>query len=286
MTGGYAGDSSDDCTATKSQVLEGCKAITKDSDDDAELGTMPNKGAWTNRIGVNGKAIIPAGYHNGSGYVDQAIANRGAWGTSIGINGNITIPEGYHNGQGHVTQSIATMGGQTITPSASQQTVACNGKYMTGNVIVNGVSNLSAANIKRGSTVGGVAGTCDWAIPMVDMLQTQTIIPDVCTLSEFKDYKGKAKYSIYDFHTGDPCISLKVDVWGINELNGAEIRFRVINKGEWRYSGYGVTETGNVVKILFDRDKNGILSLYCCATKSTSLNIRVYCLGVLNVKIN
>lgn len=164
MTGGYAGDSSDDCTATKSQVLEGYKAITKDSDDDAELGTMSNKGAWTNRIGINGKVIIPAGYHNGSGYVDQAIANRGAWGTSIGINGNITIPEGYHNGQGHVTQSIATMGGQTITPSASQQTVACNGKYMTGNVTVNGVSNLSAANIKRGATVGGVAGTCDWAV--------------------------------------------------------------------------------------------------------------------------
>lgn len=136
MTGGYAGDSSDDCTATKSQVLEGYKAITKDSDDDAELGIMPNKGAWTNRIGVNGKAIIPAGYHNGSGYVDQAIANKGTWGTSIGINGNITIPEGFHNGQGHVTQSIATMGGQTITPSANQQTVSCSGKYMTGNVII------------------------------------------------------------------------------------------------------------------------------------------------------
>lgn len=136
MTGGYAGDSSDDCTATKSQVLEGYKAITKDSDDDAELGTMPNKGTWTNRIGVNGKAIIPAGYHNGSGYVDQAITNRGAWGTSIGVNGNITIPEGYHNGQGHVTQSIATLGGQTITPSASQQTIACSGKYMTGNIII------------------------------------------------------------------------------------------------------------------------------------------------------
>lgn len=151
MTGGYAGDSSDDCTATKSQVLEGYKAITKDSNDDAELGIMSNKGAWTNRIGVNGKAIIPAGYHNGSGYVDQAIANRGAWGTSIGINGNITIPEGYHNGQGHVTQSIATMGGQTITPSASQQTVACNGKYMTGNVVINGIEAYRVKQISSNS---------------------------------------------------------------------------------------------------------------------------------------
>ena len=44
MTGGYAGDDSDDCTAVKSQVLSGYKAITKDSDDDAVMGTMPERG--------------------------------------------------------------------------------------------------------------------------------------------------------------------------------------------------------------------------------------------------
>lgn len=85
--------------------------------------------------------------------------NRGAVSQALGINGTYTIPEGYHNGLGKVTQNIATLGGQTINPTASQQTVASSGKYMTGNVVVNGVSNLIASNIKQGVTVGGVAGS-------------------------------------------------------------------------------------------------------------------------------
>ena len=44
------------------------------------------------------------------------------------------------------------MGGQTITPSASTQTISCSGKYMTGNITVNpiriykGTPTLSTSN--------------------------------------------------------------------------------------------------------------------------------------------
>lgn len=141
MTGGYAGDDSDDCTAVKSQVLTGYKAITKDSDDDAVTGTMPERGAWTGSVGMNGSVIIPDGHHSGTGKVNgPSVTQRGAWTSGIGINGKVLIPEGYHNGQGYVNQSIATLGGQTITPSATQQTVSCSGKYMTGNIVINGYS--------------------------------------------------------------------------------------------------------------------------------------------------
>lgn len=153
------GTGSDECNAARADVLAGKTAVTKDSNDDPAAGTMPNKGAWTSRIGVNGKAVIPAGYHNGSGYVDQAITNRGAVSASLGINGTYTIPEGYHNGAGKVTQSIAAMGAQTVTPGNSQKVVSCSGKYMTGNVTVPAVSGLTAANIKKGVVVGGVTGT-------------------------------------------------------------------------------------------------------------------------------
>lgn len=155
------GTGSDDCTATKANVLAGVTAVTKDSGDEAAAGTMANKGAWTSRIGVNGKAVIPAGYHNGSGYVDQAITNRGAVNASLGINGTYAIPEGYHNGSGKVTQSIATMGAQTVTPGSSQKVISCSGKYMTGNITVPAVSNLVAQYIKKGVNVGGVVGTWD-----------------------------------------------------------------------------------------------------------------------------
>lgn len=153
------GTGSDECTATKANVLSGCTAVTKDSDDEAVAGTMANNGAWTSRIGVNGKVIIPTGYHNGSGYVDQAITNRGAVNASLPINGTYTIPEGYHSGAGKVTQNIATMGAQTVTPGNSQKVVSCSGKYMTGDVTVPAVTNLTAANIKKGVNVGGVVGT-------------------------------------------------------------------------------------------------------------------------------
>ena len=75
------------------------------------------------------------------------MTNRGTWNSSVGINGSVTIPAGYHN--------VSTMGGHTITPTSSQQTISCSGKYMTGNVVINGVSIYSTKSItitKTGST--------------------------------------------------------------------------------------------------------------------------------------
>lgn len=85
--------------------------------------------------------------------------DRGAINQSLGINGTYLIPEGYHNGSGKVTQNITTMAGQTVNPSASQQTVATANKFLTANVIVNGVSNLSSGNIREGVNVGGTVGS-------------------------------------------------------------------------------------------------------------------------------
>jgi len=50
----------------------------------------------------------------------------------------------------------------TVTPSASAQTVSSDSTNgILEKVTVNAVTNLSAANIKKGVTVGGVAGTYD-----------------------------------------------------------------------------------------------------------------------------
>lgn len=57
------------------------------------------------------------------------------------------------------TGTIASMSGQTITPSTSSQTVSTSGKYMTGNVLVKGDSNLTAGNIVSGVSIFGVSGT-------------------------------------------------------------------------------------------------------------------------------
>ncbi len=62
--GSGGGDTSDDCTATKQQVLEGYKAITSDSDSDADNGTMKN---LTNRTTIkhttsNSTPVIAGNY--------------------------------------------------------------------------------------------------------------------------------------------------------------------------------------------------------------------------------
>lgn len=56
------------------------------------------------------------------------------------------------------TGSIASQGAVTFTPSNVAQYGNYKGKYMTGNITVSAVANLTAANILKGKTVGGVAG--------------------------------------------------------------------------------------------------------------------------------
>ena len=75
---------STDATATEGNVLNG---QTFYSGGSKKTGSMPNKGAWTGRIGVNGKITIPAGYHNGSGYVDQSITSRGSITPAVSVTG-------------------------------------------------------------------------------------------------------------------------------------------------------------------------------------------------------
>ena len=119
--GGGGGVTSDDVTATRADVLAGKTTVTTDSADAVVQGTMPNNGA-----------------------VSQ----------TIGINGSYTIPAGYHNGQGRVSQSITTKAAATYYATTSDQTIAA-GQYLSGAQTIKKLtaSNLSAGNIKPGVTV-------------------------------------------------------------------------------------------------------------------------------------
>ena len=119
--GGGGGVTSDDVTATRADVLAGKTTVTTDSADAVVQGTMPNNGA-----------------------VSQ----------TIGINGSYTIPAGFHNGQGRVSQSIPTKAAATYYATTSDQTIAA-GQYLSGAQTIKKLtaSNLSAGNIKPGVTV-------------------------------------------------------------------------------------------------------------------------------------
>ena len=185
--GGGGGEGSDECTLTLQDVPRGLKAITKDSDDEAREGTLNtetsvtdtivlsgetymkfnpetkhwekhtgslvNHGAWTARIGINGKALIPAGFHNGAGYVDQAVTNRGAWTSNVEMNGEATVPEGYHTGTGDVSgPSITQCGAVTAT-------LNCGGSYTIPEGYHNGAGKVTANSLA--SQTSGNAGAAD-----------------------------------------------------------------------------------------------------------------------------
>lgn len=92
--------------------------------------------------------------------ITGSMPNRGAVSQSLAINGTYTIPAGYHNGSGKVTQSIPTKGAASYRPGTSAQTIAA-GQYLSGAQTIQGDGNLVAGNIRKGVSIFGVAGTYD-----------------------------------------------------------------------------------------------------------------------------
>lgn len=91
--------------------------------------------------------------------ITGTMPNNGAISYSLPLNGTYKIPAGYHNGSGKVTQSIATQGGWTITPTTWNILGCAANRYCTGNIYVKGDGNLVAWNIKKGVNIFGVTGT-------------------------------------------------------------------------------------------------------------------------------
>lgn len=222
---GGGGADLDVVTAAPADVLAG--KVIVGADGEPAAGTMPERGAWSGSVGMNSSIAIPGGHHNGGGQVSgPSVTQRGAWGTSLGINGSVAVPEGYHNGSGRITQSIPTFGGQTISPSAGQQIAYCAGKYATGNVTVSGVSNLAAANIKKGVTVGGVTGTFEGYVPTATDLYLRG--NNIAGFVKVRNGGGGVVFeegmitAKYDSHTGVPasiCTSRQYSLTGFSKIN-------------------------------------------------------------------
>lgn len=95
-------------------------------------------------------------YVNGD-LITGTMPNNGAVSHSLAVNGSYTVPAGYHNGSGSITQALTTKGAQTYTPGTTDQTIAAN-QYLTGIQTIAGDADLVSANIKAGANIFGVAG--------------------------------------------------------------------------------------------------------------------------------
>lgn len=83
------------------------------------------------------------------------IIQRGSPEYVLPINGVQKLPPGNYTG-GKVKQSIETMAAQSVGPGARMITIPTAGKYMTGDITIRAVKNLSTSVIKKGQYVGGV----------------------------------------------------------------------------------------------------------------------------------
>lgn len=203
-TGG-AGVGSDECTATRADLLKGYTAVTGDSDDEATEGTLELTGDAADSQVLAGKT-----YYNINPKIKRtgSMVNQGAVSQVLNAGGSYTVPSGYHNGSGKVTanslasQTPGNAGSGAIltgynawvngnkvpgsipiqgadvsgtdrawaTNISCWEGVAClgvrNAHYLNGvNWIQGNIPNFYAGNIKKGVNMGGLVGTFEGYVP-------------------------------------------------------------------------------------------------------------------------
>ena len=119
---------------------------TFSNDNDTGLiGTMPNKGAVTQALAINGAYTIPAGYHNGLGVVNQSITTKAAATFNPSTSAQTIAANQYLNG---VQTIAATTGSANVAQVLSGYTFnSGNGIGLTGNIPSKVAATISPSTI-------------------------------------------------------------------------------------------------------------------------------------------
>jgi hypothetical protein len=92
-----------------------------------------------------------------SGPITGTMPNNGAVSEVLDINGTYTISKGYHDGNGKVTQSIPTKTSETYIPGTTDQIITA-GQYLLGDQTIQGDADLITDNVKSGTSIFGIKG--------------------------------------------------------------------------------------------------------------------------------
>lgn len=207
--------------------------------------------------------------------------NRGAVSQVLPINGNYTIPAGYHNGLGKVTQNIPVQGGSTITPGTITKTAVAAGRYVSGNVNVAGDPNLIASNIRDGVTIFGVRGNViEYKSPATVNITPKLgvtagrIIPSVFidsveggTLGFYTKSPGSYAFAMLNNGSG-------LNLTGWNYINASTYMFLGYFKSQSAELYFGVSRNSNLSAFTFDAvDKTVFSNNDSEKRKSVKLNV-------------
>ena len=192
------------------------------------------------------------------------------------VAGNVLSGQTFINSTGQlVTGTMVNQGAKTFTPSASKQT---GGAGYYSSVTCNAVANLTAANIKQGVTVGGVAGTCVPGYTLSsspsygdaiagEMLQSSASCKRGSTiLSYTSKFAGKVRVCIPLYKTSSTVYSTEKLTFMVNgaskevitldtHLNGSGFAFSTV------YSDLTINK-GDVVTVNFDGSEYSGATIY------------------------
>ena len=167
ISSGGGGTDLDVVTAAAGDILAG--KVIVGPDGEPLTGTLPNRGQAQNAggWGTGGSGSdayfamnkIPEGayFSNGADWAPEVRMKQSDVRSVIGATNaanwrsNTTIAG--------LKGTMPEQGGKTVTPKSSNQTAVSANRYVTGNIIVAGDSNLNAANIKKGVRIFGIIGT-------------------------------------------------------------------------------------------------------------------------------
>ncbi|MDE7322768.1 MAG: hypothetical protein K2N73_08510 [Lachnospiraceae bacterium] len=247
-------------TAAAADILSGKKACVKGS---LLTGSMANKGAWTGATTGNGNVAIPAGYHNGNGYISGAGAyNKGVSDADARVNtGSANYQSGYSAGvrdaDGRVnTGSTNYQTGYNAGVSATKVGTAGAGDVLVGKTFTN------SSSVGAGGTMPNKGGTTvDAGAVIQDDNYTYFAVPANGYYNTNSKLRAQNSNLVPDSFFGLPFVLKRNNAGaGENKPSTNVARLYISEKYKntaLRASGHITSNTGPTLKVTITANKNG-----------------------------
>lgn len=160
IAGISSGTDTSDATATAGDILSGKTAYVAAG---KVTGTIASKSS-SNLTASGATVTVPAGYYPSQASKSVATATQATPSITLDeekglITAKSTQASGYvSSGTTTATKQLSIKGSKTYTPGTTDQKIV-GGYYLTGTQTIKGDANLVAANIKKGVSIFGVAGS-------------------------------------------------------------------------------------------------------------------------------